>query len=164
MDTPYYLEQFQKAAAGLDHHALQQKQLDVETGVWLQSVALKLHKPTWSDKASNAAIFFSIWVNEQAEKGHRLLYNIHALKLREWKGYSITSRAFAADFREAFKPYDRHWPNVSVEFGPQTLMQGWIPTGGGLLQEPIHHLADKFLEIDHLIDNLLIYWLTRTPT
>ena len=51
------------------------------------------------------AIFFSVWINAGI-KEHKLFYNIHALKLRQLKGYNITSRKFASDFREQFKSHE----------------------------------------------------------
>ena len=130
MDTTFYLSEFEKAAGSLDAGLLAQKGLDVEVGVWLGSVVLRMHKKAWANKPferpqSDAAIFFSIWLNEKDVKPSRLFYNIHALKLRQLRGYKITSRDFAADFRAGFKPFARHWPNVSVDFGPLNLMEGW---------------------------------------
>jgi hypothetical protein len=133
METPFYLSEFEKAASGLDAGLLAQKGLDVEVGIWLRSVVLRMHKKTWANKPferpqSDAAIFFSIWLNlnDKGVKAGRLFYNIHALKLRQLRGYRITSREFAADFRARFQPFARHWPNVSVDFGPLTLMEGWL--------------------------------------
>lgn len=85
----------------------------------------------------------------------KLMYNIHALKLRQLKGYSITSRQFADDFRKAFKPFEKRWPNVSTSFGPLTLMEGWVKLDAASLADDVLKLARQFLEIDHLIDELL---------
>jgi hypothetical protein len=68
MDTSFYLSEFEKAARELDGGLLSQKGLDVEVGVWLGSVVLRMHKKTWANKPferpqSDTAIFFSIWLN-----------------------------------------------------------------------------------------------------
>lgn len=158
---PYsYLPAFEKAAYSLDSDLLSQKKLIVEVGIWLDSVVLRLQKNKWANNPylkpqSDAAIFFSIWANyETAEQG-RIYYNIHALKLRLLKGYKIASREFAAAFREGFKRFENDWPNVSVDFGPLTLMEGWDTFNEATLTEDICRLAAKFFELDSLIDDLL---------
>jgi hypothetical protein len=176
METSFYLPEFEKAAMELDAGLLAQKGLEVEVGVWLASVVLRMHKKTWANKPferpqADAAIFFSIWVKDKTEKPDRLFYNIHALKLRQLHGYKITSREFAADFRAGFKPFARHWPNVSVDFGPLTLMEGWLPLDAAAVADPVAAavagsaaqavagtvagLATGFLELAPLIDALL---------
>src|SRR6202043_4285614 len=77
------------------------------------------------DQVQNrSGIFFSIWIDEKAASDNRANYNIHALKLRALKGYSITSRDFATEFGSKFAT--GVWPNVRVNYGPLTLMQGWV--------------------------------------
>ncbi len=63
---------------------------------------------------------------EKWTRRNRANYNIHALKLRQLKGYSVTSRDFAKELRDNFENIRGRWPNVSVDYGPLTLMQGWI--------------------------------------
>jgi hypothetical protein len=75
--------------------------------------------------------------------------------LRQLNGYSITSREFAAAFRRKFKDLKDQWPNTGIDFGPQTLMQGWEKVDAGSVQDDIVGLANQFLEIDHLVDDLL---------
>jgi hypothetical protein len=161
MNTTFYLSLFQQAADKLDKRLLDQKQLQVETGVWLDSVVLRLHKQHWANNPdakpqTGPSIFFSIWINNADIKEHKLFYNIHALKLRKLNGYAITSRKFADDFREQFKSDEHNWPNVSMKFGPQTLMQGWKIVDLDFPIEDILKIANKFIEIDILIENLLI--------
>ena len=50
METSFYLSEFENAAGGLDAALLAQKGLDVEVGVWLNSVVLRMHKKTWANK------------------------------------------------------------------------------------------------------------------
>lgn len=84
-----------------------------------------------------------------------MFYNIHALKLREFKGYSIQSREFAFAFREKFEKYRFKWPNVSVDYGPLTLMEGWQNIKLDDFQKELLALVDLFFKIDHLIDDNL---------
>ena len=163
MDFPYYLNEFKQAADQLDKTLLAKKEIETETGIWLNSVVLRLQKRSWANKPSErpqsgAAIFFSAWLNAAAVKEDMLLYNIHALKLRQLSGYSIASREFAAAFRQRFKRVERQWPHVSTGFGPLTLMQGWKEIDTGHLPKDISVLANKFLEIDFLIDDLLRHY------
>jgi hypothetical protein len=94
-------------------------------------------------------------VNDKTIKQNKVFYNIHALKLRELKGYSIPSTEFAINFRKDFKSFEHHWENVSVSFGPLTLMEGWKSFDMENLENIINTLANNFLEIEYLIDNTL---------
>ena len=160
MDEAYYLHTFQKAATQLDKKLLSKKQIEVATGIVLKSVFLKLYKLSWANDTpdpltSPSRIFFSVWVNDRSIKEKKLLYNIHALKLRHLKGYGITSRELAADFRKGFKSFEKKWPNVSTSFGPLTLMEGWVKLDDDSLQGDILKLAKQFLEVGGLIDEML---------
>lgn len=129
-------------------------------GFHKNSVVLKLQKVSWTndrmDRIQNeSGIFFSIWVNEKSESKDQANYNIHALKLRHLKGYSITSRDFAADFRTRFASFQDHWPNVSVDYGPLTLMQGWIESKPDAAERDILLLMERFQPVSSLIDQLL---------
>jgi hypothetical protein len=161
MDTSFYLNKFQKAADKLDKKLLYKKQ--VESAVVLYGkdcVVLKLYKRSWANQSqdpltSNSRIFFSVWISDSSIKEHKILYNIHALKLRQLKGYSIQSRKFADSFRGSFKAFEHKWKNVSVNFGPLTLMEGWLKIDPGNFQNEILELANNFLGIDHLVDDTL---------
>lgn len=160
MNFDYYLDTFNKAASRLDKQLFHQKQMDVETGIWLNSVVLRLQKKHWANDPAEkphtgAAIFMSIWLNDQAVKENKLLYNIHALRLRQLRGYALTARDFAAGFRTTFKKMQHQWLNVNIERGPQTLMEGWIDLPAENLQADIAALAGKLVEIDFIIDDLL---------
>ncbi len=86
---------------------------------------------------------------------NKVFYNIHALKLRKLKGYSILSSAFADSFRKKFKKHQNKWENVSVQFGPLTLMEGWIALEDETLENSITKLSGNFIEIEHLIEQTL---------
>jgi len=160
METKYWLDTFQKSVDRFDRKLFSQKKLECKVGVWLCSAALKIQKRSWLNTSPAArpfeeSIFFSIWVTDQSIREGRLLYNIHALKLRQLVGYSIKSREFADAFRSEFKSFDKKWPNVSVNFGPLTLMEGWVAMDEGDLETIISDLAHRFLEIAFIIDDLL---------
>jgi hypothetical protein len=160
MDTSLYLSEFEKAAGGLDASLLAQNGLQVEVGVWLESVVLRIYKRSWANKPlerpqTETAIFFSIWVSDKSAKTGPLFYNIHALKLRQLRGYKITSREFAADFRARFQPFARHWPNVKTNFGPLTLMEGWTALDTAAIAAQVSALATAFFDLAPLIDTLL---------
>ncbi len=160
MDTPFYLDEFQKAADRLDKKLLNKKQVEVAVGIYIDSVFLKLYKRCWANSfqdplTSESRIFFSVWIADATIKEQKIFYNIHALKLRHLKGYSIQSRKFAETFRDSFKSFAPTWKNVSVKFGPLTLMEGWLKVNVENFQDEIVELANKFLEIEHLVDDTL---------
>jgi hypothetical protein len=121
---------------------------------------LKLQKASWTndpmDRVQNkSGIFFSIWMNEVSMRKNRANYNIHALKLRQLEGYSITSRDFANDFRNGLASMRNTWPNVSMDYGPLTLMQGWIEIDSNSFEKDLLVLLERFTLVSRLIDRLL---------
>ena len=161
IETGYYLEKFQKAAdlLGRQENFSQQK-LECKAGIWLDSIVLKIQKRSWINNSPTAkpfgeSVFFSIWLNDVSLDKGRLCYNIHALKLRQLTAYSIQSRAFADAFRLKFKSFEKEWPNVSVNFGPLTLMEGSVCIDEEHPEDIIIGLANRFSEIAFIIDDLL---------
>lgn len=160
MDFENYLDKFKKSADRIDKNSLVQKELEISVGIVLDSVFLKLYKREWTNDLNNplnaeTRIFFSIWVNEKTILEKKVFYNIHAFKLRKLKGYSILSREFAESFRKQFLKYQSNWENISVEFGPLTLMQGWIELKEENFENDISNLTSNFIKIEYLIDNTL---------
>jgi len=130
MDFEFYLDKFRGSTKDLDKSQLDKKRLEVSVGTILDSVFLKLYKREWSSDLNSpltaeARIFFSIWINDKTIRANKISYNIHAFKLRNLKGYSIASKEFADSFRKQFKTVQDNWENVSIDFGPLTLMEGW---------------------------------------
>ncbi len=169
MNTPQHIDIFHEAANQIERPLLAEKKIEIAVGVYQNSSYLKVFKNSWANSTPNALtadarIFFSVWADEHSLKASKLNYNIHALKLRKLDGYSITSRAFAATFRKDFAEYAHEWENVSVAFGPQTLMQGWVNISMSNYQNEIVQLAYKFLKIEHLIDNNLNRYIKRKAT
>lgn len=161
MNFKLYLYEFEKAAESLDKKVLEKKGIQIQTGIWLDSVVLRLQKKHWVNKPdekphADAAIFMGIWMDKEAVANQRLLYNIHALRLRQLKGYKLQSRAFAMSFREKFKQFEQGWPNVKTDLAPQTLMEGWIDSDNENIGKDILKLATNFLAIEHLIENTLL--------
>ena len=135
-------------------------ELVCKQGFYTGSSVLKLQKAFWTndpmDRVRNeSGIFFSVWISEALIKKNRVNYNIHALKLRQLNGYSITSRDFAQDFRNSFAPMAHLWPNVGVDYGPLTLMEGWIALDLASFEKDILALMDRFAHLSLLIDRLL---------
>jgi len=150
--------EFQTAANQIDKNLLAQKQLKVWPGKLLNCDVLKIYKNAWANPSkdpvtSPSRIFFSIWVDP--DNKHQLFYNIHALKLRQLKGFKIESRKFAETFRKEFKPFSHKWENVSTDFGPLTLMQGFVTLEQKTFLHEVLKLSNNFLGIEHLIDQTL---------
>jgi len=160
MNTNFYLENFQKIVDQLDSKLLNAKSIEVSVGIYLDSVFIKLYKKSWASNSqepltAESRIFFSVWVNDSTLQKQKIMYNIHALKLRKLSSYKIQSRKFAEVFRESFKNHENKWQNVSTNHGPLTLMEGWIQLDLENLQEEVLKLANNFLEIEHLVDDTL---------
>jgi hypothetical protein len=158
MDILFYLDKFQKITEQIDKKCLNEKSIEVSVGVYLDSVFIKLYKKNWASNPQEALtaesrIFFSVWINDDTIKSQKVMYNIHALKLRNLKGYSIQSRKFAEIFREVFKTYEDKWPNVSTNHGPLTLMEGFVNLDS--FEEEVLKIANTFFDIEHLIDDTL---------
>jgi hypothetical protein len=164
VNTSFYLDKFQKASDQLDKKLLSKKKIEAAIVMYgADAVVLKLYKRSWANQfhdplTSESRIFFSVWISDSSIGEQKILYNIHALKLRQLKGYSIQSRKFADIFRESFKAYEYKWKNVSIKFGPLTLMEGWLKIDSENFQDEILALANNFLEIEHLVDDTLAHF------
>ena len=156
----YYLDIFRKISEKLEPKLMSEFQMEINTGCRLDSVLLTIRKKNWyniivTDEKNCSSIFFSVWIEDKSLIRNQIYYNIHALKLRHLKGYNIESRKFAEAFRDKFRKYNDQWPNVSVSYGPQTLMQGRIEFNPDSFEDDILALIIRFLEIEYIIDDLL---------
>jgi hypothetical protein len=154
-----YLKIFDRVAVGV-RPQLAARQIEAHVGCWHESAVLKLQKKRWANQppaagSSDAGIFFSVWIDSKGLKQRRALYNLHALKLRSLDGYSIQSREFAAAFRSAFAQSVSDWPHVSTDYGPQTLMQGWIELDSARFEDDVAELVCRFIPLAELVDKLL---------
>ena len=125
------------------------RKMELRLGQFDGVPVLYLDRPHWHNRGSSKGepgeIFFSIWPDGSG----RLNYNIHALKLRNLSSYRLESRKFAERFRAEFDT--EGWPNVTTNFGPQTLFQGWIESDDSALDA----IFRRFLDIEPLIERLL---------
>jgi hypothetical protein len=157
-DVQQFCSVFAKIKARFDER--NRDGLICKQGFYKACSVLKLQKQSWTndpmDRVENTSgIFFSVWTNEASTRQNRANYNIHALKLRELKGYSIASRDFADDFRNGFASMRNTWPNVRVDYGPLTLMQGWVEVDLNSFEKDIQALVERFEDLSPLIDRLL---------
>jgi hypothetical protein len=139
---------------------LETNQVNYFVGHWLNSAVLKLQKKEWSAPAPNespfhSGIFFSIWIESKDLPNAIFNYNIHALKLRNLKAYTLKSREFADAFRTIFAADQHSWENVSVNYGPLTLMQGAITLNPQTFQTEVDRWVKKFIPLATTIDQLL---------
>lgn len=153
-DSPW-LTILQNLATDLSPSLLQKYELACITGEWLDCAVLKLQKPSWTDAGPGQGLFFSIWLGEKEIRKVRFNYNIHALKLRLRKGYAIKPGEFASAFRERFSPRAGDWPNVRTDYGPQTLVQGWVPLDEETFRAEVGKLVEGFVAIHGILDELL---------
>ena len=159
MDDQPFLDLLNQAAS-INSDLLRINEIEVETGEWLDSFVLRLHKKSWADSPltqpqSGPAIFFSIWLSNSSVNQQRFFYNIHALKLRKLKSYNLKSRDFAAAFRKEFKQVEAQWSNVSTRYGPLTLMEGWQLLSVDKFVKDVTVLVHNFIGLANMIDNLL---------
>lgn len=159
MDLSSYRKKFQKAADQLDKKTINRKRIDVSIDVVKDAICLRLYKTAWTNNFQNpmeseSKIFFSVWLNGDASKEPKVQYNIQAFKLRQLNGYAIESGNFAEEFRKRFDS-GAHWPNVTTTLGPQTLMEGWQKIDMENLEQQITDLANQFLDIENVIDEVL---------
>ncbi|MFP3598248.1 hypothetical protein [Chryseobacterium sp. SIMBA_029] len=166
MDYELYLTAFRSAAEKIPKEQYDREGLKVSVDIVMESAALKIYKPEWSGDPQSpldavSRIFFSIWVHDKTISEGKMYYNIHALKLRELKGYAISSRHFAQNFRDQFLKHKKDWPNADIQYGPLTLMQGWIPLTSEDIQKEVCRLIQSFLEISPIIDTVLDQYKIR---
>ena len=98
-------------------------------------------------------IFFSVWLGNREVETDRFNYNIHALKLGLQKSCGVKPVAFARAFRSRFA--FTGWPNINTDYGPQTLMQGWLPLHPRTFEQDVLGLIERFASTHHTIDELL---------
>lgn len=152
-----HLAAFARAAVCL-RDTLEVQAIETRVGRWLESDVLKLFKRHWIVETSpGCGVFFSVWIDGDALHRGQINYNIHALKLRDLPGHKIQSREFAAAFRTGFAAMSdaASWPNRSLDHGPQTLLEGWIPLRPDSLESDVVALAKRLVSLAPLIDTLL---------
>jgi hypothetical protein len=121
--------------------------------------SLSLMKNSWANEGDpwtqRSRIFFSFWTVEETFCSDQIRYNIHALKLRLLKNYKLESRRFAEKFRARLKPMQVKWPNVTVDYGPLTLMEGYINSPLEECEDAIVTQTKRLPALAKIIDELL---------
>ncbi|QIF03034.1 hypothetical protein [Roseimicrobium sp. ORNL1] len=137
---------------------MRKHQLRCEAGDWMDSATLKLQKDAWTAGGTGQGIFFSVWLGEKELKTRRFNYNIHSLKLGTLPGHVVKPREFASAFREKLEahPKGSGWPNLSTDYGPQTLMQGWMPLDEATFRQDMESVIERFVGMHDVIDALLL--------
>jgi hypothetical protein len=148
-----FLIEFQKIRNVYDKADSGKSGLICVTGVFEGCPFVRLHRQSWISGTSG--IFFSVWADKDSRHSGRIHYNIHALKMRQFKFHVITSRDFAADFRKNFGTLVDSWPNVRTDYGPLNLMQGWIEFRKDSFENDVHGLMKQFAPVCRIIDKLL---------
>jgi len=145
-----------KLASGLlDKHGIICKQIQFG-----DSPVLYLAKPNWTNRfdkkrESTIGIFYGLWVSPKQLEKNEYAYNIHSKKLRELPGYKLEPRSFADDFRKAVKTKVKNWPNIRLDYGPSTLLQGRDRCDLDTFEEKIEQRVNDFIKIHKEIDKLL---------
>ena len=157
----HFTEIFSRIKSDSAPRLLAKTSLVCTTGFYTGCPVLKLQKASWTNDElpktpSTSGLFFSIWISEKGLAKNQVSYNIHALKIKDLNGYQIKkSREFASDFRSKFQAHRGFWPNVGTDYGPQTLMEGWIRLNLATFEKDTLNLMRQFVEMHGLIDALL---------
>lgn len=147
------IPEFQNIKLTYEGQRARKSGLECSTSSYEGCPQISLRKDSWGP--GKPGVTFHVWLDKRVEDRNKVRYNIHALKMREMKNHVITSRVFAEKFRKHFKSASDAWPNVSVEFGPQNLMEGWIAFHAQRFESDVLALMGRFEEISPIIDRLL---------
>ena len=150
-----YLRMLFRVKETIQRTLIQKHQIYCQAGELGNSAVIKLQKNSWTDDGFEQGVFFSVWVGEKELKKNRFNYNIHALKLRLRKGYAIKPREFASSFRTRLKASNVQWPHLRTDYGPLTLMQGWVDLDIKTFEQDVLKLLDDFVGIHGIIDEML---------
>ena len=104
------------------------------------------------DRETTAGIFFCVWVSPELLEDDNFAYNIHSLKLRELPGYNLASREFANNFRTNVESRVVSWPNIRMDYGPLTLLEGRDLCEIDTFDKKVENRISDFVEIHEEID------------
>ena len=144
------------ADINLQQHGLLCQQLQYTD----DSEVLYLAKPNWTNRfdpnrESTIGIFFALWVSPALVRQKQFAYTIHSKQLRKLPGYKLASRQFADEFRLAIKSRVAHWPGISLDFGPLTLLEGHDTCSEASFAQKVEQRVIDFIGIHNEIDRLL---------
>ncbi len=152
------LKQFEHQHASTLHnkHGLVCRQLPYGD----EEAVLYVAKNNWTNRfdpqrKSTVGIFFSVWVTPELLDKQEFAYNIHSKQLRKLPGYRLTSKKFANDFRELVQDRVSAWPNIRLDYGPLTLLQGRDSCRLETFAVKVKQRVTEFTGIHEEIDNLL---------
>lgn len=140
----------------LQKHGLVCKQLQFDD----ENAPLYLAKPHWTNRfdqqrESTIGIFCCIWVSPELLEQKQFAYNIHSKELRKLPGYKLASRKFASDFRNLVEAQVAKWPNIRLDYGPLTLLEGRETGELDSFAEKVDERISGFVDIHQHIDKLL---------
>ena len=124
------------------------------------TAALYIAKKNWTnrfelDREKTIGIFYCVWVSPELLEEEKYAYNIHSLKLRDLPGYKLSSREFANEFRAVVKSRVASWPNISMDYGSLTLLEGRDLCNIDTFVHKVEKRISDFVEIYEEIDKLL---------
>jgi len=124
------------------------------------TAALYIAKKNWTnrferDREKTIGIFFCVWVSPELLEEEKYAYNIHSLKLRDLPGYKLASRKFANQFRAAVTSRVASWPNIGMDYGPLTLLEGRDLCKMDTFDQKVEKRISDFVAIHEEIDKLL---------
>lgn len=121
---------------------------------------LYLGKSDWTnrfdqDRDSTIGVFCSIWVSDKLLQKRQFAYNIHSKAISKLPGYKLMPRKFANDFRQLVESSVVQWPNIRLDYGPSTLLEGRDTCEPDSFAANVEARISGFVDIHHHIDSLL---------
>lgn len=121
---------------------------------------LYLAKDNWTnrfdpERKTTVGVFCSIWVSPAMSEKKQFAYNIHSKAIYKLPGYKLVSQKFASDFRNLVASDVENWPNIRLDYGPMTLLQGKDTCELDSFAEKIAARIKGFVDIHHHVDSLL---------
>lgn len=70
-------------------------------------------------------------------------------------------QTFCIEFHRSIFETPENWPNTDIQYGPLTLMQGWIPITTEDIQKEVYRMIQNFLKGSPVIDTVLDQYKIR---
>ena len=107
------------------------------------------------EREATIGVFFCVWVSPELVEKQEYAYNIHSKQLHKLPTYKLASREFANEFPKIVKTRVSSWPNIRMDYGPITLLEGRGTLELGSFKETIEERISEFVGIHAQIDKLL---------